>query len=116
MEQLQQIFAFIGAAIPIGSFGALAWAVFLYVKNKGTIEALKEAASTYKTLAEAKTKEVELLEEIAVKREAEMVELKALIEIQKTGLTMAIDELTKSFIKNGVCARANSCNDFSGRK
>lgn len=88
---------YIAMAIPIITFSAFAFSVFLFVKNKGTIDALKEATETYKTLAEAYEKKIDDLQEQLDICAKEINRLRVALEAEHQAMEMAINELIAGF-------------------
>ena len=84
-----------GMFIPVASFMALAVALFVFARNKGNIDALKEAAQTYKTLAEAYEAQIEHMGRKVERLEREITELKAQIQMQDAATKLAVDEILK---------------------
>lgn len=115
-DNFKEIMSFFGMAIPLVSFAVLAVGLFFFVRDKGRTEALKEAAATYKTLSEAKQQEVDALEERIEKMDEKIRQLEKLIDTQREAISIAVDELTKSFIQNGVCSKAATCRLFEENK
>jgi len=99
--------------IPVIVFVALAVSVFLFVKNKGTMDALNSAVETYRSLAEGYKDTVEQLEDKHDRLEAEIRELKQTMAVQKEAMGMAVDELIAGFTRSGFCAKAKTCRQFS---
>lgn len=99
-----EITQYIAMAIPVVTFAAFAVSVFLFVKNKGTIDALKEATETYKTLAEAYEKKIDDLQQQLDLCAKEINRLRVALEAEHQAMEMAINELIAGF------KRANACD------
>lgn len=91
-------------AIPIATFLALAVTVFLFAKNKGTIDALKEATSTYKELADAYEKKIKALECDVEGLKKQVDELRDRNQMLKEATRIAIDEILDGFERHGFTA------------
>ena len=99
------------ALIPIAGFAAAIVAAVVYVRYKGTVEALKETVNTYERLADGYKREgVELREEI------EELKKKVIgMELELKGQALAFEKLTERFVdslKYGVCVYSETCNNF----
>jgi cell division protein FtsB len=92
----------VSTMIPIATFAALFVTVTLFVKNKGTIDALKETTATYKSLSESKEAEVKQLEKKQVQLKEEIEALTKECETQRGAVKVAVDELIDGFARVGV--------------
>lgn len=99
--QLTELANWMGMAIPFATFLALVVTVFLFVKNKGTIDALKEATSTYKELAAAYEKKIEALECDVEALKKQVEELRDRNQMLKEATRIAIDEILDGFERHG---------------
>ena len=101
----------IGALIPIAAFAAAIVAAVVYVRYKGTVDALKETVDTYERLAGGYKKEAESLR-------CEIAELKDKVGAMETEMktqAMAFEKLTEKFVdslKYGACIYSESCENF----
>lgn len=93
--------AFIGMVIPAASLLAVMLATFLFVKQKGTMDALRDVAATYKSLAEGYKATLDMCEEKMERLEAEVEDLKRTVNSQKDAMGLAIDELIEGFERAG---------------
>lgn len=85
--------AYVSMAIPWAAFAALLISLFIYVKNKANVDALKEIGETYKGLAEAYAAESEQLKCKIEELNVRIADLERLLELQKDAMKMAIDEI-----------------------
>ena len=82
----------VSTAIPVVAFAALFVSLILYVKMRGTVDTLKEAADTYRVLGEAKEAKIDELEKKIDELQAQVVELTRALDVQKQAFHVAIDE------------------------
>ena len=90
------------AAVPLISLTALAVAVIIFAKSKGNIDALKDAAQTYRTLAEAYEAKITHLCHKIEDLKREVVELKSHIAVQEKATKVAVDEILAGLKRRGV--------------
>lgn len=100
------------AVIPIASFVAMVVSVLIFVKYKGTIDALNSAVETYRSLAEGYKEQVDQLKAKQDELVIEIQELKSLVSVQKEAMRIAIDEILEAFSRKGACRKADICHDF----
>lgn len=106
-----EVLEVMGALIPVAGFAAAIVASIVYIRYKGTIEALKETVNTYERLAGGYKEEAETLR-------CEIKELKEKVEGMEKEMTsqaMAFEKLTEKFIdslKYGACIYSQSCDNF----
>lgn len=94
MEIIVQILAI---GIPVITIIASAVAVFLFVKNKGTIDAQREAANTWQNLAESYQATNDKLEADMETLKNDMKELKRMLEVERKAFRVALDEIVGAF-------------------
>jgi ribosomal protein S3 len=97
-----ELIQFVSAAIPVATFLALGLSVYLFVKNKGTKDALQEALQTYKQLSEAYLAKIEQLETDLDHGKIEIEDLKKQLEIERLAFKKAIDELIAALQRAGI--------------
>ena len=93
---LLQITQFISTAIPLVTFAALFASVFIYVRSKGSMDALKEVGNTYKDLAEAYSVQIKELESKIDSLEREIALLKDELAAQRAAMKIAVSEFTEA--------------------
>ena len=89
---LTQVTQYVSMGIPLASFAALFAAVFFFVKMRGSVDALREAAATWQALAESKDAQVTALEQKIDELELKIAELTHALEIQKEAFRVAVDD------------------------
>jgi TolA-binding protein len=99
------------ALIPVAGFAAAVVAAVVYVRYKGTIDALKDTVETYEKLAEGRKEEsAQLRQEIA-----DLEKKVSSLEQEMRGQAIAFEKLTEKFVdslKYGVCIYSESCENF----
>lgn len=109
-----KITQYVGMAIPLISFGALVVSIIIFVKYKGTIDALKDAAETYRTLANSYKEQIGDLSSRLESCEGEVKKLEAHVVNQKLAIQIAIDETIAGFHRAGYCENAADCKLCKG--
>lgn len=109
---ITQFLDVIALVIPIVGFIAAGVAMIIFVKYKGTIDALREAANTYETLAASYKETNEALQQQILDLKKQVDELQKTIEVQKTALQIALDETFASLRRYGVCLKSDECISF----
>ena len=108
---LNELWQNIMALIPIAGFVAAIVAAVVYVRYKGTVDALKETIATYERLAAGYRQESETLR-------CEIQELNKKVsdlELELKGQALAFEKLTERFVdslKYGVCIHSDTCSDY----
>lgn len=98
--------------LPWLSLGALSITIIIIAWKKGTWDAMKSAAETYKTLADSyKETNEETLKRLEA-CEASVRQLKEQLVVERAAIKIAIDETIKSFARHGYCAHAGTCKAF----
>ena len=93
---------FVAIAIPIASFSALGYSMYLFAKTKGQKDAMQSTIDTYKGLADARKDQIEELEYQRQELEHEVRDLRSGIAMQKEVMCSAIDELVAGFNRAGA--------------
>ena len=97
-----QMSHWIAVAIPLATFLALTVSIILFAKNKGTIDALREAANTYKTLSESYKDTIDQLEYRLDLSEEERERLQKQLLVQQAAMEKAVDEIISGFKRAGL--------------
>jgi len=90
---IEELIRLTSLIIPIASFLALAVALVLFAKGKGNLDALREAAQTYRTLAEAYEAQIEHMGRKIERMDEEIRDLKKHIATQEAAMRLAVDEI-----------------------
>jgi|OpeIllAssembly_1097287.scaffolds.fasta_scaffold75079_2 flagellar basal body-associated protein FliL len=94
MEVTLQI---LSIGVPIVTLIAAGVAVFLFVKNKGTMDAQREAANTWRELAESYQATIKKMEDDMEECRAEIAQLKEELLVQHKAMQVALDEIVAAF-------------------
>jgi len=108
---LSDFWADIMALIPIAGFAAAIVAAVVYVRYKGTVDAMKETIATYERLAAGYKEESESLRFEVTELRDKVQHMEAELKAQ----AMAFEKLTEKFLdslKFGSCIYSESCKDF----
>lgn len=83
----------LASLVPLVSFLALASAVFIFVKNKANVDALKESVAAWQGLAEAYKEQIDELERKVDCLSAEIEKLRKSVEVERKATKVAVDEI-----------------------
>ena len=96
---------YIGVAIPVISFLALAVGVIYYILGAGNMKALHDSVSTWRELAEGYEATIDKLKADQESCKAEIDKLRRELQTQTNAMDVALDTLIEAFTRNGICTR-----------
>lgn len=90
---IHEVLSALTASIPVVLFLSIVVAMVLFVKYKGTIDALRDAASTYEQVASAYKEQVEQLKNDIDALNEQIDELKRTVVVQREAIDLAAERI-----------------------
>lgn len=90
---IHEVLEALTASIPIVLFLSVIVGMVLFVKYKGTIDALRDAANTYEQVAAAYKEQVEQLKDEVDALNAQIAELKRVVDVQREAIDLAAERI-----------------------